>query len=501
MRVDQKAAFLYFVYPFRFDSSTFTARSHAAAAAELPGAHGPQAVWQLAPLNQNDEMLPQVADYLNPADPQMATAWIWKLSDQLQEVYGLADRAEWYLRHRDRTIPFSLGKVGAKDFAFELALFQNGVGFVVTQAMPNSADPADWFDFLHYFRFFRGHRQVQITAQRSCGHDRQANQRLYQEFFPAPAGGAGSHLGLVLDSLLKTLQLPDEGQPWWQDVFVPGQLLPFAGLYLDDVPPEEVMLQVYQARNFFHMQQELHPTAADLAAEQTGLIEYAEHQWMLFSLEGGGFLATDAPKKTEFARVEMPRHLRSVYFMIFLLALHERFALMVLSQEVASRWPGGEPVSDTAREVAFERIRTRLLTFAARSYFAQVMQKEHHHRCFQRWEEVFQIPRMYREVRDEIQDLYECLALQRQQRLQEFEEAQQQRSARLERLITTLAAVIGVPALALTFLQAASATSYRIAVWTAVVTLVLGLLFIVAARWLTTILADLPSAKPRRKVP
>ncbi len=476
MRVDPKAAFLYFVYPFRFDSSTFTARSHAAAAAEQPGSHGPHAVWQLAPLNQNDEMLPQVADYLNPADPQMATAWIWKLSDQLQEVYGLADRAEWCLRHRDRTIPFSLGKVGARDFAFELALFQNGVGFVVTQAMPNSADPADWFDFLHYFRFFRGHRQVQITARRSYGYDQQAKQRLYQEFFPSPAGSTGSHLGGILDSLLKTLQLPDETQPWWQDVFVPGQLLPFAGLYLDDVPPDEVMRLVYQARNFFHTQQELHPAAADLAAEQPGLIEYAERQWMLFSLEGGGFLTADAPQN-EFSRVEMPRHLRSLYFMIFLLALHERFALMTLNQEIASQWPGGELCPDATQEVAFERIRSRLLTFAARGYFAQVMQREHHHRCFQRWEEAFQIPRMYREINDEVQELYNCLALQRQQRLQEIEEVQQRRSARLERLITRVATVIGVPALAL------------------------GLLLIVVVPWLIARLTDLRSAKRHSTAP
>ena len=87
----------------------------------------------------------------------------------------------------------------------------------------------------------------------------------------------------------------------------------------------------------------------------------------------------------------------------------------------------------------FERIRDRLLEFTARGYFAQVMQREHHHRVYRRWQEVFQLERIYQEVNDEVREMHEYL--------------QTRQMRELERRLNTLSVLLGIPALVSAFLS------------------------------------------------
>jgi hypothetical protein len=46
------------------------------------------------------------------------------------------------------------------------------------------------------------------------------------------------------------------------------------------------------------------------------------------------------------------------------------------------------------------------------------MQREHHHRCYRQWHQVFQIEELYQEVNDEVRDMYEYTLMQQTRRLE-----------------------------------------------------------------------------------
>lgn len=426
-----------FVYPFLFDPDTFDQRHNQSEKAYWQGRERSLQVWERGKFPP-DDLLAHVRDYLNPPEGRLPTALLWKMKGEaLQSWSGLGSRADWTLVLSRKEIPFQFNEV-------QLSLFRIGVGFVTIAAQPKGSELSDWLDFLHYFRFAGGERGVQVQAQRRAGKDQ------WQPFFPPPAGGIEKleeakakneevTFYHILKAVLNTLALSDMEQTegWWQEVFVPGQLIPFAVLYADseDASDQQIAELLYRVRNFFPADRPIVPAPGDLRSDHPSLLEYAKRMWFVFSLEGGAFVAVNAPA-TDFFRDTLPKHLREQYFLLFLLASHQRFALMSLSQHVAEHWLQG---SERERARTFERLRQRLLEFTARGYFAQVMQREHHHRVYRRWQETLQNEQLYREVSDEVREMHEYLL--------------SVQTNRLERRINLLGAFIGIPALVFGFLS------------------------------------------------
>lgn len=381
--INLSASFVNFVFPFLFEGDTFAKRVAAIKLAQWQGRERSLPVWQPDQFPE-DELLPHVAGYLNPSDDTRATAQMWALEPgTLQSAAGMGGQATWWLTFPHAEVPFTLEAV-------RLALFRVGVGFLTVRTQPATAEPTAWYDFLHYFRFVQGQRSVAVRAERSIGVNPQTRHPTIGPFFPEPAGGLVQHpdgkgvFGTVLAAILRTGALSSEAEPWWGEVFVPGQLLPFAVVYGDGFPKAKAPHLLYRMRHFFHGRQEIHPAPPDLRLEHPSLLPYAAGLWFIFSLDGGAFVACDAPT-TDFFRVQLPDHLGRQYFLLFLLALHQRFALMELSENVAAYWPLDGSVGDeVARERAFGEIRDRFLAFTARGNFTQVMQQEHHHRCYRR---------------------------------------------------------------------------------------------------------------------
>jgi hypothetical protein len=477
MEIDSKASFIHFVYPFLFDPDTFAARAAAIDQAEGQNRKGSFRIWESDQFPE-DDLLAHVADYLNPPSDKMPTARLWKLSELASGVWGVRGRADWHLKTSKFALPFQIGDSRAAHFTLQLVLFRDGVGFLTVYAKPVSHEISDWLNFLHFFRFARGQRGVCLQGEHRLGLDPVSKTVQCGPFFPGPAGGLENHpdgcgpFGEIIDSLLSSACLMTDLAPWWREVFVPGQLLPYVGLYADGINSTAIPGLTYQFRQFFNTDQEMHPSSEDLRLDHPLLLPYAERQWFTFSLEGGGFLACDAPPDNLFFRQTLPDHLRTSYFLLFLLALHQRFALIRLSEEVAEHWfVSHEYGSLEERERVFTRIRDALLSFTVRGHFAQVMQREHHHLCYRKWLEVFQIAELYQEVRDEVSHIHDFLMMQRAERLQQLQEAEQldaekearlqaareraaeQRATSLEQLLTALATIFGVPALGLAFLQ------------------------------------------------
>ncbi len=491
--VDSSASFATFVYPFLFDAESFEQRVQAVEAATWSGARPASAqptvpappesavpasgkpavpappeatvlasaepaaantlvVWKRQRFPEG-AMLPHVAAYLNPREapgsgpatdgrsPIIPTAYLFEVENNtMASPAGLGVKAAWALAFR-REAPVS--------FAFEqiqLLLFRVGVGLLTVRTRPWTDSLAEWLRFTHYFRYMHNRADAWLVAQLNSGKDQTS------PFFPRVAGGLPQEpgglpgqmdgrrtFGDILSPLLCTGNLPSDpaGTPWWRDVFVPGEMLPFTALFADTPPdeasvPDEVAHLVYRARNFFHIGQGLRPAPEDLRlVDHSALLPYDEGQWFTFSLDGGAFVACDAPRN-DFFRKTLPEHLRTSYFLLFLLALHQRFALIGLSDAVAASWLIHEDKGVTReqieeqREANFTRIRDLLLSFIARGYFTQVMQHEHHHRCYRKWQETFQIEQLYREVKDEVQEMYQYLLLQQTARLKRIEDQQEQ---------------------------------------------------------------------------
>ena len=420
MWVDTNASSSLLLYPFLFAAERFEERVAQVQEAKAPGQERDLSLWSVQKFPE-DDLLAHVRRYLNPPEGTRPTALLWQMEHNAmrnwltEQIGGRVSRQQ--LSVNRRRIPFEL-------ISIQLALFRVGVGFLIIQAQPISDSPEDWLDFLHAFRFAYGQRGVRLQIELSATPGE-----------PSPPEPRIQTLGQLIDNLLQTCGLPTERAA--REVFVPGQLLPFAVLYVDAprISSKRAAELLYRVRNFFHTGRIIRPSASDLSMDHPALLPYADQMWFTFSLEGGAFVAFNAPR-TDFFRNELPIvRLRKHYFLLYLLALHQRFALLSLSQQVAEHWLTGNARQRTR---AFERIRDRLLDFTARGYFTQVMQRENHHRVYKKWQETFQLEQIYREVSDEVREMHEYILMEQ--------------TRRLERRVNLLGAFVGAPALVMTFL-------------------------------------------------
>jgi len=314
MKIDSKASFIRFVYPFLFDPATFNERVHAIDGRKWRSRKTEQAVWNSQEKSLKDELLPHVADCLSNANNDEAaeclyddkltpTVCLWQLNHTLlQSRYGgTGGSVQWELVRKEKKIPFQFE-------GCQLVLFGMGVGFLSIEVKPEGEKDSDWLDFLHYFRFIRGQRKVAVRGRKRTGFDRETKKPVLSPFFPEPAGGVSRHpgkpklFGDVIDSILDLGVRRGEAR----NVFVPGEMLPFTALFADESEEENIPDFVYRVRNFFNTSQDLHPAAEHLRMDDHSTLAYAERQWFLFSLAGGVFIAFDAPN-TRFSVRPLPR--------------------------------------------------------------------------------------------------------------------------------------------------------------------------------------------------
>jgi hypothetical protein len=416
--IETYPSFLYFIYPFSFDVSSFESRIKWIEAHQFPNRNFK--TWLPQKL-VTDDWLVHVADYLNPAkeSQRTPTAQFWEMNNALDSTLGFQD-AQWQLLTPQGPIKFGFGeKLGEGKRTVQLALFKVGVGFLSLRVQPLSPDSKDWFNFLHYFRFMRGQRGTCLQAQKATWNP-QFKKKNLDIFFPEVAGGKSVYTGtptisMLIEALLGTGESPYHIEPWWEEIFVCGQLIPFAAIFAQGLTEETIPLMLYNLQNFFHEGQGKYPSVQDLDPDCQPWLPYIERMWWIFTLEGGVFLSANPPNE-KFFRETLPNHIRDLYFLLFRLVLHQRFTLMMLSHWVAQRWVMGANHRD--RIYIFEEIRDLLLLFTARGYFSQVVQREHPHRYYCKWQEVFQLEQLYAEVGDEVRDLHDYVQTQQNQRLQ-----------------------------------------------------------------------------------
>ena len=458
MRVQPQSFFL-LTYPFLFDPDSFEQRRTLVDAAAWITEKKSLTLWKGDTFGEED-LLPHVQRFLNPPPGVPATVLAWNLTaDAMQSPEGLGTKASWKLCTPNRDIRFEIKAV-------KLLMFRVGVGFLSLQIRPVDDTEEEWLDLMHFSRYADRKNRVTIQLERKVGKDQ------VLPYFPPSAGGVSTHpegKGTMMElvtGILSAGSLPD-AERWWREVYVVGQFIPYAAFFADDMTDEATEALLFRFRHYFGTQQMLRPAPADRDPNHPSLFPYSEGQWFVFSLDGTAFVAVNPPS-TPFMQVTMPHHLRDRYYLLFLMVLHQRFALMELSERVATEWLNGDALQ---RAVAFGRIRDSLLEFTARGFFSQVMQTEHHHTIYRRWQETFQVELLYHEVSDEVREMHGALLLQRTEKLQELAEVQrlhdaaeekqrQEQEKRMETWFGRLTFLLGGPALALTFVQTVAAVGF-----------------------------------------
>ena len=486
MQIDSKSSFYNFIYPFQFDHTQFKSLADGIDRKEWPGKKRKLEVWETLDF-PSEELLSHIADFLNPPEGRSPTARLWQMGHAAMEsLDGLGANAEWILATPGGNIAFKILSV-------QLTLFKVGVGFLTLEIEPFSDGDnfGDWLNLLHYFRFSRGQRRVSLSLRKSA-YDQETKQRTMEAYFPEPAGGLNEHpdgTGSMNDLIESMLVTPQLAETWWHEVFIPGQLMPYAVLNIDEIEEDKIPQTIYRIRNFFHDQQPLFPAAEDLSIEHDSLLHYTKNQWFFFSLDGGGFVSFNAPQ-TEFFRISLPDHLKKQYFLLFILALQQRFVLMSLESEVAVQWQmdlGSENDEGQMRirEEAFGNTQNLLLTFTARGYFVQVMQREHHHRCYRKWQEIFQVDQLLIDVNNEVRYMHNYLQTQHEIERQKAETERLKQREAFQRRINLIAWFVGLPILLLSFLNVIGEKRLGIAVVTMVGSLAIGLVAYFTINYLT----------------
>jgi hypothetical protein len=454
----QPQSFYLLTYPFLFDPTTFEQRRSAIDAAVWSTEKKTLTLWKGDSFGEED-LLPYVQRYLNPPPDVPATVLVWNMTaDAMQSPEGLGTKASWTLHTPNRDIRFEIKAV-------KTLLFRVGVGFLSFQVRPLSDNEEEWIDLMHFGRYADRKDRVTLKLERKTGKDQ------VSPFFPPSAGGIAEHpegQGTMMQVIRGILMAGETtASPWWREVYVTGQCVPYAALFVDTIDDPGVRVLLFRMRHFFGTQQIIRPAEADLDPDHSSLFPYSEGQWFVFSLDGSAFVAANPPD-TPFMTVTMPHHLRDRYYLLFLMVLHQRFALMELSERVAGEWLHGDAI---ARAAAFGNIRDSLLEFTARGFFSQVMQTEHHHTIYRKWQDKFQVELLYREVSDEVKEMHGALLLQRTDELQklaqeqrkhdeEEEKQRQEQEKRMETWFGRLTFLLGGPALALTFVQTVAAVGF-----------------------------------------
>lgn len=421
------------ILPLALSPGSFADRAAAARSATLQGKG--EACWTAFPV-QTELLVGHVRAHLAPggdgATGQLYT--LTKAAVNWLNAPGQSD-AVWSLKvHRSRHLPFTI-------LRGHLLLFVQDIAFVCIEIQPVSDSLADWLDMAHFARYFYGDRTPEVALS---GKDMRGLRAVADVF--AHRGLATpvdtddgrvevrmSGLRPLLAALVNTMALPGEAPAlldsrrdvWLEPIGVPSQALSYTILTLagDDRLADAVLPWVAGCH---HSRQDM-STRVDLEAMTTGLLRYGVNETFVTSGEGAGFVAVRPPDvvadPSAFQANTLPAHLRADYLFTYLFSAFERFALMRLSDEVAAG------VAGNTRDL--RPLHERVLKFTALGLFEQISHSQHHHAFYRTARAVHQVRELHREVRDEVEALYDWQRFLATEATAAFQ-AEQQRQADAE---------------------------------------------------------------------
>jgi hypothetical protein len=154
------------------------------------------------------------------------------------------------------------------------------------------------------------------------------------------------------------------------------------------------------------------PAPSDLAFEgNPEVVRTFENVVFGVAMEGGAALLvnTGAP----FVRDQLPVRIRHRYFLLFVLALQQRFGAIFLAERIARIGPARGHAEGAVYEDALvarvTRLREEVFDFKTRGWFADVGTMRMYTEVYRRWKEVLLTDPLVEEIKSEVQELDDYL--------------------------------------------------------------------------------------------
>lgn len=387
--------------------------------------------WEPLPERDKQGLLPHIGRWIN--FPVVSRTSNWDSASCCALYYRLSSKA---INHRFQFAEVTLGSkdedrrnVPIKVAAVEVVLFSSGVGFIVAEIRSTSGGCilSDWLDLVYQARFAdpissRGRgAEVRVGPSQGTAGDSKGIGKFLLE--------CASELGMQVD---------DSGEEHSGDVpsvkicMVGSRstMLAYAVSFIDcDRAPagedpssgnDRVDWAVTRLERFVRSDSLIRDVEA--AETSNRRLPYTRGSWFFRSLDGAGFISLEANHNDGFHSGTLPNHLRRVYFIGYLLGLHQRFALEVLSDRfvetegrartrqlrsaaesvethAADREANSKKVADLKKELArFQTLQAHATDILSRHTFVQAMHSENHQRAYGFWCDHFELDKFREEA-------------------------------------------------------------------------------------------------------
>lgn len=440
-----------FIFPFSFLSNDCDLLVKKIESEKWEGRNSDYPVWQPYEITKLPDiaLLPSVSNFLDPnSESPLFNAGAWILSNQALTSMksGLGGRKiKWIYQSGNKEYEFFFLDI-------HLFLFKTGVGFLGFQiSLPENSHSDLWLDFLHFFRFSGGPR-----AQGCFIHARRIDDS--QPFVPAFLKGKANlevgsfELKDLISSLLDINSCEtSKKNNWWQEIYIKDYLIPY--FYINATIDEEVK------RNAFLYRLDSFLTSKSLAQMDENSYQYINNRslyiWkdhcFIFNIEGGGLVSINTPDNVFFKNV-LPDHIMKHYYVLYLIALQQKFFITSLSAKIANSWLIARSIqSDNQKYLrflhdTFTELQDLLLLFSTIGYFSQIMYSQHHHDVYVKWVEILGIDQMYQGVKNEVEYIFNYISAENEKNQQKF-------NKRLETLVQGVSTIIGFPVFAISIMD------------------------------------------------
>ena len=179
-----------------------------------------------------------------------------------------------------------------------------------------------------------------------------------------------------------------------------------------------------------------HPTSLDLEIEgNPEVIQTFENIYFGMSSEGTAVVVLDTG--VAFIRDSFHERVMGAYYLVFLIALHQRLATIYLAQQISrtSFVRHSRDLSQQELATEIQQIRKLVFEFMVQCYFAEVSDMSMYTKTYRGWQRIFEVEPLVQEVKSEVEELDDFL-----QRIQN--EIQREQMDRQTKLINTLSVAI-----------------------------------------------------------
>jgi len=372
----------------------------------------------------NAFFLPHIEEFLKGIDPK-SYLYRWRMAFQSRSFLFDFHQRRW-------TLTASFGKNFKQEFTIqevELYLFKSGVGFLILECEAYKLKTMkELIQFNYYMRYAGSYSASIQFTQRKAGIkslEQLSNKREgYLEKLNVsviPTGITDLHQYTVKNEqveftkqvkfslLLKgILELIFENSKDFKQDFIGPNLQVYTYFRTGSLSEAERVQGLFHLRRV--LKESFRPTKADISPNSPEIINTYDNIYFGISLEGSVILAEDDghPFLEDFGH-----RIRQGYFIIYLLALHNRMALLNFRTSIEQIFPPDltDFQLDKTLMNRIRQLRNQALSFYLKSYFVQITNCTAYESVYQLYHEIFFTKTLLHEIKEKTLELDEFITI------------------------------------------------------------------------------------------